>query len=105
MEGRIQEELVKQQIKIEEEDGVQVYTALPYAVLVQLTDNFFNMMVTYMQAIVEKKWPDKLREELFVKFCTDYHPKVETLEKIRDFQWNRNPARIPNRKFVNTFPV
>ena len=85
MEGRIQEELVKQQTKIEEVDGVRVYTAMPYAVLVQLTDNFFSMMMAYMHAIVEKKWPDKLREELFIKFCTDYHPKVETLEKIRDF--------------------
>ena len=66
-------------------NGVRVYTAMPYAVLVQLTDNFFSMMVAYMHAIVEKKWPDKLREELFIKFCTDYHPKVETLEKIRDF--------------------
>jgi len=104
MEGRIQEELVKQQIKIEEVDGVRVYTAMPYAVLDRLTDNFFNMMVTYMHPIAEKKWPDKLREMLFTKFCTDYNPKVETLEKIRDFQWDRNPARISNRRFVNTFP-
>ena len=63
------------------------------------------MIVFYMHRIVEKTWPDKLREELFNKFCTDYNPKVETLERIRDFQWDRNPARIPNRKFVNTFPV
>ena len=76
-----------------------------YAVLVQLTDNFFNMMVAYMHPIPEKHWPDKLRGELICKFNTDYHPKVETLDKIRDFQWDRNPTRIPNRKFVNTFPV
>ena len=44
------------------------------------------MMVFYMHPIVEKTWPDKLREELFNKFCTDYNPKVETLERIRDFQ-------------------
>ena len=62
-------------------------------------------MVFYMHPIVEKTWPDKLREEIFNKFCTDYNPKVETLDRIRDFQWDRNPTRIPNRKFVNTFPV
>ena len=63
-------------------NGVQVYTSMHYAVLDRLTDNFFNMMVAYMHPIAEKKWPDKLREMLFTKFCTDYNPKVETLEKI-----------------------
>ena len=58
-----------------------------------------------MHPIIEKTWPGKLREELFNKFSTAYNPKVETLERIRDFKWDRNPARIPNRNFVNTFPV
>ena len=63
------------------------------------------MMGFYMHSIIEKTWPDMLGEEFFNKIVSGYNPKVETLEKIRDFQWNRNPARIPNRKFVNTFPV
>ena len=36
-ENLIQGQLVKQQTKIEEVDGVRVYTAIPYAVVVQLT--------------------------------------------------------------------
>jgi hypothetical protein len=98
-------EILKQETKIGLVGGVQVYTAMHYAVLDRLTDNFFNMMVAYMHPIAEKHWPDKLRSELIFKFNKDYHPKVETLDRIRDFQWDRNPARIPNRKFVNTFPV
>ncbi len=45
-----------------------------------------------------------MREELFNKIATGYKPKVDTLNRIRDFKWDRNPARIPNRNFVNTFP-
>ncbi len=54
MEELVQKKLFAQQTKIEEVNGVSVYTALPYAVLVQLTENFFNMMVAYMHPIVEK---------------------------------------------------
>ena len=105
LENLMQGEILKQETKIEEVGGVRVYTAMPFAVLIELTQNFFNMMGCYMHSIAEKLWPDKLREELFNKFCKEYHPKVETLDRIRDFQWDRNPKRIPNRKFVNTFPV
>ena len=105
LESIMQGQMVKQQTKTEEVDGALVYTAMPYAVLVQLTQNFFDMMGCYMHPIIEKTWPDKLRDELFKKFRSDYNPKVETLDRIRDFQWDRNPKKIPNRKFVNTFPV
>ena len=98
-------EILKQETKIEEVGGVRVYTAMSFAVLVELTQNFFNMMGCYMHSIAEKYWADKLRNELFNKFRSDYTPKVETLNRIRDFQWDRNPKKIPNRKFVNTFPV
>ena len=64
----MQGEILKQQTKTQEVDGVLVYTAMPYAVLVELTQNFFNMMGHYMHSIVEKTLPDKLREELFNKF-------------------------------------
>ena len=38
------------------------------------------MMGHYMHSIVEKTWPDKLREELFKKFIGDYNAKVDTLK-------------------------
>ena len=98
-------EILKQETKIEEVGGVRVYTAMPYVVLGELLQNFFNMMRCYMHSIAEKHWPEKLQDELFQKFRFDYKPKVETLDRIRNLQRDRNPARIPNRRFVNTFPV
>ena len=82
-----------------------MYTSMPYVVLGELLHNFFTMMRCYMHPIPEKHWPDKLQDDLFHKFRFDYKPKVETLDRIRNFQWDRNPAKISNRRFVNTFPV
>ena len=85
LEKIMQGQILKQQTKTQEVDGVLVYTTMPYAVLVEFTQNFFNIMGHYMHSIVEKTWPDKLREELFKKFIGDYNPKVDTLNRIRDF--------------------
>ena len=65
LENIMQGEILKQETKTEEVGGVRVYTAMSYAVLVELTQTFFNMMGCYMHSIAEKHWPDKLRDELF----------------------------------------
>ena len=77
--------ILKQEIKSELVGGVQVYTAMPYVFLGELLQNFFDMMRCYMHPIPEKHWPNKLQDELFHKFRQDYKPKVETLDRIRDF--------------------
>ena len=94
--------ILKQEIKSELVGGVQVYTAMPYVFLGELLQNFFNMMKCYMHSIADKHWHEKLQDELFEKFRFDYKPKVETLDRIRDFQLDRNPAKILNRRFLNT---
>ena len=76
-ESIIQGQMVKQQTKTEEVDGALVYTAMPYAVLVQLTQNFFDIMGCYMHTIIEKTWPDKLRDELFNKFGRTIIPRLK----------------------------
>ena len=44
IENIMQGEILKQQVKTEEVDGVLVYNVMPYTVLVELTQNFFDMM-------------------------------------------------------------